>query len=94
MEKLIEDKLSALSKILEVDVELTNDKDNENKLRPSYNMPAMISKLYSIFVYAGWPVSAALPPYTGVHADIEFWKKHFAEKAIASGPEPTETAQP
>lgn len=92
MEKLIEEKLSALSKVLEVEIELTEDKENENKLRPSYNMPAITAKLYALFVFAGWPVSAALPPYTGVHADIEFWKKHFAEKALAEAP-PPEPAQ-
>lgn len=92
MEKLIEEKLSAISKILEVDIELTEDKENENKLRPSYNMPAMISKLYALFVYAGWPVGAGIPSYNGVHADIEFWKKHFAEKALAEA-QPTEPAQ-
>ena len=93
MEKLIEEKLSALSKVLEVSVELTEDKEAENKLRPSYNMPAMIAKLYALFVFAGWPVGAALPSYTGVHADIEFWKKNFAEKALAASPPPAETPQ-
>lgn len=96
MEKLIEEKLSALSKILEVSVELTEDKENENKLRPSYNMPAIMAKFYALFVYAGWPVPAILPPFSGVHADIEFWKKHFAEKALAMKPQgsPAETGQP
>ena len=94
MEKLIEDKLSELSKVLEVPVDLTEDKENENKLRPSYNMPALIAKLYALFVFAGWPVPAALPSYVGVHADIEFWKKHFTEKALAEAQPPPETAQP
>ena len=94
MEKLIEDKLSALSKVLEVEIELTEDKEHENKIRPSYNMPAMIATIYALFVYSGWPVGATLPPYTGVHADIEFWKKYFTEKALASAQPPMETAQP
>lgn len=82
MEKLIEEKLSSLSKVLEIPVELTEDKENENKLRPTYNMPAMIAKMYALFVYSGWPVAASLPPFSGVHADIEFWKKYFAEKSL------------
>lgn len=86
MEKLIEEKLSILSKTLEVPIELTEDKENDNKLRPSYNMPAIIAKMYALFVYAGWPVGATPPPFSGVHADIEFWKKFFAEKALAEAP--------
>lgn len=93
MEKLIEDKLSNLSKLLEVNIELTKDEASENKLRPSYNMPAITSKMYALFVYAGWPVSAVPPPFSGVHADIEFWKKHFAEKALSEAPPQTDPPQ-
>lgn len=94
MEKLIEEKLSALSKILDVQIELTEDKDADSKLRPSYNMPAIISKMYALFVYAGWPVAASLPPFSGVHADIEFWKKYFGEKALALASAPPGSEAP
>lgn len=84
MEKFTEDKLTALSKALEVPVDLTPDTEVEGKIRPSFNPGAILSKVFALFVYSGWNAGANLPSYTSVHADVEFWKKFFAEQALAS----------
>ena len=84
MENLVEKKLTELSSLLEVPVDFAPDE--QQKVRPSFNASAILSKLHALMVVAGWPVSGAHITFHSVHADVEFWKMYFAKKAADEKP--------
>ena len=47
---------------------------------PTIDINAIISKLVALMVYVGWSVPANIsPPFNRVNADMEYWKKAFAQ---------------
>ena len=71
--------LTDVSDIFGVEVRFVQTED-EGKVRPSFNVDAVISKMIALFVYSGLNVpSSFAPPYNRVHADVEWWKNKFNE---------------
>ena len=88
MEKSTEERinqlLSEVSKLFDVEVALIADPQNENKVTYHFDMNAVVSKMIALWVYCGFNVpSSFAPPYNRVHADIEFWKHKFDSLLIS-----------
>lgn len=74
-----------ISRILETEVKFDQDPDDPQKASPVIDVRSLLSKLVALMVYSGWNVPAAsMPSYTSVHADVEYWKRIFEQKAEES----------
>ena len=67
--------------MLDVEIKLRLGNEGE-KVDPSFDVNAMISKFLALLVYSNQnvPVGAFMPAYNRVHADIEYWKQKYEKK--------------
>lgn len=93
-EEEIERIFSGISELLGVEIEMRANEGE--KLKPHFNLDAIISKFLALMTYCGWNVPSAgiLPSYNRVHADVEFWRKKFEVEAAAEpAPSSSEEAE-
>lgn len=77
-EEKINDIFTKISDALDVPIGFAEDKDDQNKVIPVFDVNGFFSKLVALCVYSGFGVpSTFAPAYNRVHADIEFFKKKF-----------------
>ena len=78
MNQRIDDILFKMSDVFHVPVQFLDGDDM--KVNPAFDVNAMVSKFVGLMVYGGVDVpSAFAPSYMRVHADVDFWKRHFEE---------------
>ena len=76
--------LFKVSEALDVPVKFSDGSDM--KVNPAFDVNAMISKFVGLLVFAGVDVpSAFAPSYMRVHADVDFWKRHFEALEVEAG---------
>lgn len=65
-----------ISEMLGVDIRFQNTPTGP--VSPLIDINNVISKLTALMVYVGWSVPSNIsPPFSRVHADVEYWKKVF-----------------
>ena len=80
VEEKVESIFKAMSEAMDVPVELISA-GAENKVKPHFDVNAILSKFTALLVYCGMNVpSSFTPAYNRVHADVDFWKRKFEEQ--------------
>lgn len=76
--------MTKMSDLMGVEITFVQDTQDQGRVIPAYDVNGIFSKMIALCVYSSLNVpSTFAPPYNRVHADIEWWKKHFECHAAA-----------